>query len=137
MNSAALAESGVADIVEAFENATLEPGGFDHEAHILVAWHYLQDMSLIDAIARFTRAIKRLTRKLGVASKYHETITWFYLIKIAERCKAEPGADWPRFRAANPDLFARKPTLVEKYYSRTLLASATARRMFVLPDLEA
>ncbi len=135
MNSCAQAR--VADIVAAFEKATLDPASFDHEAHILVAWHYLQELSLLDAISRFTSAIKQLTRKLGVASKYHETITWFYLIKIAERCKAEPGADWPRFRAANPDLFARKPTLVEKYYSRTLLASATARRMFVLPDLEA
>ena len=85
---------------------------------------------------RFTDAIKRLTKKLGVTSKYHETITWFYLIKIAERCNsAEPG-DWQAFKDANPDLFAWNPSLFEKYYSRDLLSSETARRMFVLPDLE-
>jgi hypothetical protein len=136
MSNAAIANSRVMDVVDAFENAMLEPGGFDHEAHILVAWHYLQDLSLLDAISHFSGAIKRLTVKLGVPSKYHETITWFYLIKIAERCKAQPGADWPAFRAANPDLFAWDPSLIEKYYSKALLSSETARRMFVLPDLE-
>lgn len=122
------------DIVESFEKATLEPGEFGHEAHVLVAWHYLGEQSLLDAIGRFTAAIKRLTRKLGVSSKYHETITWFYLIKVAERLKAAPEADWPAFKAANPDLFARNPGLIEKYYSKALLESDTARRMFLLPD---
>lgn len=135
MSTAVAEQRPMAHIVEAFENATLEPGGFDHEAHILVAWHYLQELSLLDAITRFTRAIKRLTRKLGVSAKYHETITWFYLIKIAERLQASPGADWQAFKAANPDLFAWNPSLVEKYYSKDLLSSDAARHMFVFPDL--
>lgn len=135
MNAVVAAEARIEHIIEAFENATLEPGGFDHEAHILVAWHYLQQRSLLDAITRFTRAIKRLTRKLGVSAKYHETITWFYLIKIAERLKASPGAEWTAFKSANPDLFAWNPSLIEKYYSKDLLSSDTARHMFVFPDL--
>ncbi len=136
MSGAAVLEPPVADIVDAFENATVEPGDFDHEAHIMVAWHYLQEMELLDALSRFTTAIKRLTHKLGVSSKYHVTITWFYLIKIAERCAAMPGADWTAFKAANPDLFAWKPSLIEKHYSTALLSSETARRMFVFPDLQ-
>ncbi len=134
MTATNAADAGIERIVEAFENATLEPGGFNHEAHILVGWRYLQDLSLLDAITRFTDAIKRLTRKLGVPTKYHETITWFYLIKIAERCSDDLTADWPAFKAANPDLFAWNPSLIEKYYSNALLSSDTARRMFVFPD---
>lgn len=135
MSAAAVAESRTAEIVEAFENATLEAGDFGHEAHVLVAWHYLKELSLLDAIVRFTQAIRRLTRKLGVSSKYHETITWFYLIKVAERIKATPQADWPAFKAANPDLFAWNPSLIDRYYSKPLLESDLARRMFLLPDL--
>lgn len=135
MNGATVSGHHPADIVRAFESASLGPGEFGHDAHILVAWHFLQQQDLLDAIRRFTRGIRRLTRKLGVTSKYHETITWFYLIKIAERCKAQPGADWAAFRTANSDLFTRNPALVEKYYSKSLLASDTARHMFVLPDL--
>lgn len=122
------------ELVAAFENATLDAGGFDHEAHIRVAWHYLRAMSLLDAIERFTAAIQRLTVKLGVSGKYHETITWFYLIKIAERLPSSPGDDWPAFKAANADLFAWNPSLVERYYSASLLASDRARQQFVLPD---
>ncbi|MDX1403780.1 MAG: hypothetical protein R3192_04545 [Woeseiaceae bacterium] len=123
------------ELVEAFENATLEAGGFDHEAHIRVAWHYLEELGLLGALERFTAAIKRLTQTLGVASRYHETITWFYLIAIAERLERAERGDWQAFKAANPDLFAREPALVHRYYSQTLLASEAARRRFVLPDL--
>jgi hypothetical protein len=94
-------------------------------------------LSLLDAINRFTAAIKRLTRKLGVSSKYHETITWFYLIKIAERCSGPAATEWPAFKAANPDLLAWNPSLIQKYYSDALLSSETAKRMFVFPDLVA
>jgi len=134
MNTVAHADPGIEQIVRAFEDATIDPGGFNHEAHILVGWRYLQDHNLLDAITRFTGAIRRLTRKLGVSSKYHETITWFYLIKIAERCNGTPAADWPAFRDANPDLFAWQPSLIEQYYSSSLLSSETARRTFVFPD---
>jgi len=134
MSSAAMARPDIEQMVRGFEDATLDPGGFDHEAHILVGWQYLQDYSLLDAITRFTGALARLTRKLGVPAKYHETITWFYLIKIAERCAGMPGADWPAFKAANPDLFAWGPSLIGEYYSESLLFSETARRAFVFPD---
>ena len=137
MSAVISADSRIERIFRAFEDATLEPGGFDHEAHILVGWRYLQEYSLAAAINRFTAAIKRLTLKLGVSSKYHETITWFYLIKIAERCSDDDAADWQSFKNANPDLFAWNPSLIDKYYSKVLLSSDTARRMFVLPDLKA
>ena len=135
MSAAMIADSHIEQIVRAFEDATLEPAAFDHEAHILVGWRYLQEYSLAEAISRFTTAIRRLTRKLGVSSKYHETITWFYLIKIAERCNGNEAADWNAFKAANPDLFAWNPSLVDNYYSKALISSDTAKRMFVLPDL--
>ncbi len=134
MNSVATADPGIERIVQAFENATIEPGEFNHETHILVGWRYLQDDSLLDAITRFRAAIVRLTRKLGASSKYHETITWFYLIKIAERCSGAAAVDWPAFKAANPDLFAWNPSLIQEYYSESLLSSEISRRMFVFPD---
>ena len=135
MSAVAADDPRIAETVRAFENATLKPGGFNHEAHIKVAWGYLQEYKQLDAINRFTAAIKRLTETLGVPDKYHETITWFYLLKIAERCQGKTGADWHAFKAENPDLFEWNPSIVRKYYSDALLSSETARRMFVLPDL--
>lgn len=136
MNAAVIAENRIAQIVEAFENSTIDPGIFDHEAHILVGWRYLQHYSLPNAITRFTCALRRLTRKLGVPTKYHETITWFYLLQIAERRADETVPDWAAFKAANADLFEKNPSLIQKYYSKSLLSSDTARRLFVFPDLQ-
>ncbi len=135
MSSTALADRRIEQLVAAFENATIDARDFDHEAHLLVGWRFLQDQSLLDAIKRFSAALKRLTRKLEVPGKYHKTITWFYLIKIAERCTGQTATNWPVFKDANPDLFARNPSLIRQYYSKSLLASEDARRAFVLPDL--
>ncbi len=135
MSSTAVADRRIEQLVTAFENATIDARDFDHEAHLLVGWRFLQNQSLLDAIKRFSAALKRFTRKLEVPDKYHETITWFYLIKIAERCAGQAATDWPVFKDANPDLIARNPSLIRQYYSKSLLASEDARRAFVLPDL--
>ncbi len=135
MSATRVADSRIEQIVAAFENATIEAADFDHEAHLLVGWWYLQERSVLDALSRVTGALRRLTRKLGMPSKYHETITWFYVIQIAGRCRGTADVDWPQFKAANADLFAQNPSLIEKYYSESLLSSETARRLFVFPDL--
>jgi len=135
MIAAATEDGQIEQIVAAFEDATIDAAEFDHEAHLLVGWRFLQDQSLLDALKRFSAALKRLTRKLGVPGKYHETITWFYLIKIAERRAGQAATDWSAFKDANPDLFARNPSFIRQYYSESLLASEDARRAFVLPDL--
>ncbi len=120
-----------------FRTATVDPAEFDHEAHVLVAWRYLQDDELLPAIAKYSAALKTLTRKLGVESKYHETITWFYMIAVGERISESGNTDWSSFKAANEDLFARDPSLIRQFYSNAHLMSEQARRVFVLPDLAA
>ncbi len=134
MSATAVADGRIEQIVAAFEDATIDAAEFDHEAHLLVGWRYLQDYSLLDSIKRYSAALQRLTRKLGVPTKYHETITWFYLIKTAER---KATTDWAAFKTANPDLFKRNPSLVRQYYSESLLSSDDARQAFVFPDLSA
>ena len=83
--------------IHAFEAGHIDPADFDHAAHVYVAWLYLQQTSLAEAIARFTAALRQLTARAGADARYHETITWFFLIVIAERCAATPGAErFPR-----------------------------------------
>jgi hypothetical protein len=120
--------------IETFEDGSIDPELFDHEAHVYVAWSYLQDLELQDAIARFCTALRRLTIKLGLESKYHETITWFFMIVIAERRSQNESEDWPSFKRRNPDLFATEPSIIRRYYSNELLGGTAARSQFVLPD---
>jgi len=120
--------------IAALEEGTLDVDNFDHEAHIYVAWLYLAEFLPADAIARFSAALKRLTAKLGVPGKYHETITWFFMLLIAERREAIHSEDWLAFRQGNADLFASDQDLIGRYYSSELLGSTRARRTFVMPD---
>ena len=82
--------------IERFENGNVAAEEFDHEAHLYVGWLYVTEFELSDAIARFERALKRLTAKLGVPDKYHATITWLYLMLIAET--SDKNENWQRFR---------------------------------------
>ena len=129
MSSTAAADRRIEQRVAAFENATIDARDFDHEAHLLVGWRFLQEQSLLDAINRFSAALKRLTRKLEVPVKYHETITCFYLIKIAERCAGQAATDWPAFKDANPDLLHAIPASFDSTTrSRSSSQSTPGRR---------
>ena len=119
--------------IDAFEAGSVDADAFDHEAHIYVAWLYLQRYAPHEAIGRFTDALKRLTRQLGIPGKYHDTISWFFLLLIEER--RDGSGDWFAFRRNNNDLFARDSNILSRDYSRDLLTSDRARQSFVLPDL--
>ena len=127
--------SGPGPTIERFEALDIVPTDFDHEAHIYVAWSYLQRFDLLTSIERYRSVLRRLTEKFGVPDKYHETITWFNLIGVAERAMGEAATDWSRFRDQNPELFARNPSIIRRFYSESRLTSEAAKRTFVLPDL--
>lgn len=121
--------------IDRFERGDIDAEDFDHEAHLYVAWLYLERYPVVDAIAKFSAALRSLTERLGVPDKYHATVTWFYLLLIAER--RDPGVDWAGFCARNPDLFDRSKNVLARYYRADTLASGRARARFVLPDLGA
>ena len=116
--------------IEAFERGQIDVAAFGHKAHVHAAWRFISEMPLPEAIERYSSALKRLTRDLGVPEKYHGTVTWFYLLLIAERhC---PDQSWSEFQRANEDLFERD--LLARYYTAECLNSDEARTGFVLPD---
>jgi hypothetical protein len=133
VNAAARPLSIDADLTtERFENADIDPERFDHEAHVYIAWLYVQNYELPEAIAKFDSGLKRLVAKLGADGKYHATLTWFFLLLIADR--AEDDQSWLDFRQSNTDLIANSKELLSRYYSDGYLFSERARGRFVLPD---
>ncbi len=120
--------------IDDLEQCRIEAGSFDHEAHVYLAWLYLDRYTVAEAIERFTAALKRLTAKLGVPGKYHDTITWFFMLVIAERRDGPSGLDWPGFKRNNDDLFRRDNNILHRYYNTDTLATDRARQRFVLPD---
>ncbi len=119
------------DFIAAIETCTLPPSEFGHRNHVRLAWLYLREGPLLEALARFVTTLKRYATSLGAAGKYHETITFAFLFLIHERMQRQPFATFDDFAGANPDLFG---PLLSRYYTPETLASELARTTFVLPS---
>lgn len=123
------------ELLDRFVDATLPAAEFHHEQHVQVAWHFVRRHGMPAALAEFPAAIKRFADAKGATGLYHETITWAFLLLVAERQARTNAATWEEFAAAHTDLLVWKPSVLSRYYSEELLASELARRTFLMPDL--
>ena len=123
------------ELLARFLDTTLPADQFHHEQHAHVAWLFVREHGMPAALGKFTDAIKRFAAAKGAHGLYHETITWAFLLLIAERQARTNSATWEAFAAAHPDLLVWKPSILSRYYSRELLASDLARHVFLFPDL--
>ena len=122
-----------AEVISSFEADTL-PGAFHHREHVRLAFAYLSECEPLDALVRFSQALKAYAAARGKPERYHETITYAYLFLIRERIARAPAVDWEGFAAQNLDLLQWKPGILERYYRESTLRSDLARTVFLFPD---
>jgi hypothetical protein len=122
------------ELLAGFEAATLPDDAFRHEQHVHVAWLFLRRYGMPGALTEFPRALKRFAAAKGKPRLYHETITWAFLLVVAERQARCPADSWRAFAGANADLLQWKPSVLDQYYEPETLTSELARRVFVMPD---
>ena len=123
------------ELFDRFVDTSLPADQFHHLQHVHVAWLFVQQHGMPAALAEFSAAIKRFADAKGATGLYHETITWAFLLLIADRQARTPAGTWDAFARANADLLTWKPSILNRYYSKELLASDLARRTFLMPDL--
>lgn len=126
------------EIVEQFEQSRAPGGSFHHADHIRVAFAYLSRYPVLEALQKFSAALRRFAAVQGKPGLYHETITWACVFLIRERMlRAESPLKWEEFAAANPDLLSwERETggILASYYLPETLHSEVARRAFLMPD---
>jgi hypothetical protein len=120
-------------IIDAFER--FDVADFHHRDHVRLAWAYLREYELVEALVRFREALRKFAAHKGLPGLYHETITLMFLLLIRERC--ERHTSFEELEASSPELFNWKPSLVDRYYGEATLQSDRARAALVLPDLDA
>jgi|SRR5215472_4457253 len=121
------------ELIERFESDTLL-GEFHHVEHVRLAFAYLSECSVVEALDRFGNALRRFAMARGKPERYHETITFAYFFLIHERMAQIPDLKWDEFARQNSDLLNWKPGVLRRYYRETTLQSELARRVFLLPD---
>jgi len=125
------------EFMTSFEAATLPSENFHHRDHVKIVWLYLRSYPVLEALAKFSCALKHFATVHGKPQLYHETITCAYVFLIHERRqRSAPEEDWDRFAAANADLLEWPNGILRSYYREETLRSDFAKRVFVLPDRE-
>jgi hypothetical protein len=122
-------------LVRLVEAGDVPPDGFHHRDHVRVAWWYLRQHALPEALLRFSSTLRRFALARGKPDLYHETITTAYMLLINERlATGARDLTWVEFAERNADLLSWRPSILERYYREETLSSDLARRAFVMPD---
>ena len=121
--------------MNAFENGTLDPAQFNHRLHLSLAWSYLQRDGFPEGALHFRNHLKAYVAKVGAEGKYHETITWAYLVLLNEELslRSPPGESFDAMIRRRPDLLDHRSGAIARCYNKSQLDSADARRVFLLP----
>ena len=142
------------ELIHSFETDSLPQGSFHHADHVHLAFAYLSEYPVLEALDKFATALKRYAAARGKSQLYHATIThaYFFLIRermariAAENCSIQDcpsqhypskdcsSKDWDDFARRNPDLFAWKDGVLARYYQQATLESDLARTVFLFPD---
>lgn len=105
---------------------------FPHREHVRMAFEMLRRHDFAETLLHYSRALRALTAQAGKPQAFHQTVTVAFLSLIAERMEAAGAADFAAFARENPDLLEK--SALARWYSPERLASAAARRTFLLPD---
>jgi hypothetical protein len=122
------------ELVRCFENDALPGDSFHHVDHLRLAFAYLCQYPVLQALEKFAGALKRFAAARGKTQLYNETITCAYFFLIRERMVRCGGVEWEEFARQNPDLLVWKDGILSCYYREATLKSDLARTVFVLPD---
>jgi len=123
------------ELIAQFECGATAADSFHHPDHVRLAFEYLRRYPALEALGKFSEALQRFAAAQGKAQRYHETITWAYLLLIRERmARAGRNQKWEEFAESNADLLVWKDGVLKTLYRQETLDSDLARHTFVLPD---
>ena len=129
------AELDIEELAASFETGTVPPGDFTHRDHVRVAWELLRRYPLGLALHRMIDGVQALGEQRGLPNLYHETITTFYLLAIADaRARAPEEQGFTEFEQQHASILGKSRQFLLGFYSEETLASREARSSFLLPE---
>lgn len=122
------------ELIRCFESNAIPEDSFHHADHVRLAFAYLSQYPVLQALENFSSALKRFAAAHGKTQLYNETITHTYFFLIRERMARSERANWDEFARHNPDLLIWKDGILSRYYREATLQSDLARAVFLFPD---
>jgi len=123
-------------LMRAFESRELPFEEWTHNAHLRMAWNYIQEHGLDEAIPMIKNGIMKYNEKNRhrLERGYHETVTRFFthMVNDAIQNTVERSTSYEEFMTNNQYLYDSR--ILFDYYSTKLLNSPMARQKFLPPD---
>ncbi len=118
-----------------FEEGSLPPSLFTHEAHLRLAWIYIKNYGEEKAAAKISREIEQFDKLHGRGNKFNKTVT-IAAIKVVDHFVGKSKSkDFKSFIQEFPRLKTAFKELLDSHYGPNILTSKKAKVQFIEPDL--
>lgn len=123
------------DFIRAFQECTIDPSWFTHEAHLRLAYLYVVTWGAKQAAIRICEGISRFDRVFGSGEKFHRTITMASVGIINHFIRKSGATDFQSLIVQYPVLVNDFRRLLFTHYSKELINTPESRHKYQMPDL--
>ena len=120
---------------QAFQDRTLAPELFNHEAHLRLAWIHLTKYGEAKAIQNICAQLVAYVAALGAEDKYNKTLTIAAIKAVNHFIQKVPIDNFQDFIATHPRLKYNFKDLMSAHYGVDIYHSQLAKTTYLEPDL--
>lgn len=121
--------------IEEFETCKLDPEWFTHEAHLRLAYLYINKFGVKRAAVKLCEGISKFDSIFGSGDKFHRTITVASVGVLYHFMQKSSSADFRSLIKEFPVLIDDFRSLLLSHYSTRLINSSKSKEEYQLPDL--
>ena len=120
---------------KAFQNASLDPSLFTHEAHLRLAWIHLNKYGEQQAIENICNQILGYVKSLGATDKYNKTLTIAAIKAVKHFMGKSSSHNFSDFILEFPRLKFHFREIIGAHYQMDIYNSERAKKEYLEPDL--
>lgn len=120
-----------------FEDTSLDPTLFSHEAHIRLAWIHISKYGVDLAAEHLCRQIAVFDATHDDGTNYNKTVTVAAVKAVNHFMEKSSATTCAAFIKENPRLIFNFKDLINAHYSQNVFKDEVAKRVFIEPDLAA
>lgn len=118
-----------------FKNCTFNPKLFSHEAHIRLAWIYVNNYGVEAASENLCQQIKLFDATFDDGTKYNKTITVACVKTVNHFSQKSKATNFKDFILEFPRLKTNFKDLLDAHYGFDIYYSKEAKKYYLAPDL--
>lgn len=120
---------------QSFENCSLEPSLFDHEAHLRLAWLYIKKYGEKRAVDKTCVEIRQFDKQHGSGNKFNATVTIASIKTVQHFIQKSISENFNDFIQEVPRLKNAFKALLDQHYGIDIFSSKKAKVSYIEPDI--